>query len=327
MNRLSVLIKGKLRDLLMEAQYNFPISDRPFLELANRVGATEDWVIDSMRRMRELGLIRRIGALVNYRARGMISALVALRVSEGLVDQVASEINKDSQVTHNFLRVHDRYNIWYVTKAGSREELEGKVMRIVDRFKLRPNDYVILYAERTYKIDVKFDLYEGVSRAKIRRLPSEPHRIEESGLPLDFYESIKSIKIVSEPFSELSAKFGIPMSRLPDLISELRDKGIIRDFYTMLDPDLAGFRANAMVVFNTDDCEPVADIDEATHVVKRVIVPGKWEYNCYFMIHAFNYEIIRNVVNERLGKLGIVNYELLPSIRNLLPNMARRIEQ
>jgi len=257
----------------------------------------------------------------------MISALVALRVSDGLIDQVASEINKDSQVTHNFLRVHDRYNIWYVTKAGSREELEGKVMRIVNGFGLRLEDYVILYAERTYKIDVKFDLYGGVSRAKIRRLPSEPHRIEESGLPMGFYESIKSIKIVSEPFSELSTKFGIPMSRLPDLISELRDKGIIRDFYAMLDPDLAGFRANAMVVFNTDDCESVANIDEATHVVKRVTVPGKWEYNCYFMIHAFNYEIIRNVVNERLGKLGIANYELLPSIRNLLPNMARRIEQ
>jgi len=93
----------------------------------------------------------------------MISALVALRVSDGLIDQVASEINKDSQVTHNFLRVHDRYNIWYVTKAGSREELEGKVMRIVNGFGLRLEDYVILYAERTYKIDVKFDLYEGES--------------------------------------------------------------------------------------------------------------------------------------------------------------------
>ena len=321
------MLNEKSRELLMEAQYDFPITDRPFLELAKRIGTTEDWVIETLRRFKELGLVRRIGALVNYRARGMVSALVALRVRDDLIDKVAAEINKDKYVTHNFLRLHNKYNIWYVTKAASREELEDKVKKIVDEFSLSPEDYVILYAEKTYKIDVKFDLRVGVSRAKIRRLPDNSLRLEDVGLPLEFYEMIKSINIVKEPFNEITTRFKMPVGRITELIGELRDKGILRDFYAMIDPDLAGFKANAMITFNISDCEEVANIDEATHVVKRIIVPGKWSYNCYFMIHAVNYNIINSIVQDRLSKLGVTEYDVLPSIRNLLPNMARRIEQ
>ncbi|WP_291764798.1 Lrp/AsnC family transcriptional regulator [Caldivirga sp. UBA161] len=323
----ALMLDDKSRELLMEAQYNFPITNRPFLELAKRIGATEDWVIETLRRFKEMGLIRRIGALVNYRARGMVSALVALRVRDYLVDEVAAEINRDRYVTHNFLRLHNRYNIWYVTKATSKEELEDKVRRIVDKFALSPDDYVVLYAEKTYKIDVKFDLNAGVSRAKIRRLPDSSLKIEEVGLPLEFYEMIKSISIVKEPFNEITTRFKMPVSKITELIGELRDNGVLRDFYAMIDPDLAGFKANAMITFSISDCGKVANIDEATHVVKRVIVPGKWNHNCYFMIHAVNYDIISSIVQDRLSKLGVTEYDVLPSVRNLLPNMARRIEQ
>ncbi|WP_291999217.1 Lrp/AsnC family transcriptional regulator [Caldivirga sp.] len=321
------MLNDKSRELLMEAQYDFPIVDRPFLELAGRIGTTEDWVIETLRRFREIGLVRRIGALVNYRARGMVSALVAMRVNDTAIDEVAMEINKDEHVTHNFLRLHNKYNVWYVTKAINKEELERKVKEVVDKFNLSSEDYVILYAEKTYKIDVKFDLNIGVSRAKIRRLPENSLKLTDVGLPMDFYDMIKSIKVIKEPFNEVTARFKMPMSRFIDLIGELRDKGVIRDFYAMIDPDLAGFKANAMVTFSISDCEEVANIDEATHVVKRITVPGKWNHNCYFMIHALNYSIINEVVRDRLSKLGVNEYEVLPSVRNLLPNMARRIEQ
>ncbi|MGC9136715.1 MAG: Lrp/AsnC family transcriptional regulator, partial [Caldivirga sp.] len=36
------MLNDKSRELLMEAQYDFPIVDRPFLELAGRIGTTED---------------------------------------------------------------------------------------------------------------------------------------------------------------------------------------------------------------------------------------------------------------------------------------------
>jgi len=109
---------------------------------------------------------------------------------------------------------------------------------------------VILYAERTYKIDVKFDVLRGVSRAKLRIIPETVPTIEEMGLPRQFFDSIRSIKIVERPFDEVAAAAGMPVNKLVDLLDELRREGVIRDFYAMFDPDAWAFGRTSMVVFN-----------------------------------------------------------------------------
>ena len=38
------------KELLLEIQQNFPICQFPFAELANRLGASEDWVIDILQK-------------------------------------------------------------------------------------------------------------------------------------------------------------------------------------------------------------------------------------------------------------------------------------
>ncbi|MFP3298159.1 MAG: Lrp/AsnC family transcriptional regulator [Thermocladium sp.] len=313
-------------ELVMQAQYDFPIVDRPFQELGKRLGKSESWVMESLSRAKERSQLRRIGALTNYKAKKQIAALVGLRVPPMDVDKVAAAINMDKTVTHNFLRDHPRYNIWYVTKAPTPQELEAKVARIVSDFSIE--DHVILYAERTYKIDVKFDVLRGVSRAKLRIIPETVPTIEETGLPRQFFDSIRSIKIVERPFDEVAAAAGMPVNKLVDLLDELRREGVIRDFYAMFDPDAVGIRENSMVVFNATNaqCEAAALLEESTHVVKRIPVPGKWDYNCYFMIHAASKDILENTVKQRLGELGISEYRLVYSLRNLLYDMGKRIE-
>ncbi|GGP19143.1 heme biosynthesis protein [Thermocladium modestius] len=313
-------------ELVMEAQYDFPIVDRPFEELGKRLGKSESWVMDALSKAKERNQLRRIGALTNYKARKQIAALVGLRVPLDRVDRVASAINLDKTVTHNFLRDHPRYSIWYVTKAPTTAELESKVRKIVDEFSIE--DHVILYAERTYKIDVKFDVLRGVSRAKMRIIPETVPTIEDTGLPRQFFDSIRSIKIVERPFDEAAAIVDMPVGKLVDLLSDLRQRGVVRDFYAMFDPDAVGIRENSMVVFNATDaqCEGAALIDESTHVVKRIPVPGKWDYNCYFMIHAASKEILEETVRKRLGELGVGEYRLVYSLRNLLYDMGKRIE-
>ena len=319
------MLEGRVIDLLMEAQYNFPLVDRPFLELANRIGASEGWVIDTLRALVKAGVVRRIGALVNYRARGMESALVALRVPEALVDEVAAYINRDRQVTHNFLRAGSLYNIWYVTKAPTRAEVESKVLDVVNRFKI--SDYVILYSERTFKIDVKFDLYRGVSRAKRLILPENVPDVKALNIPQGFLDMVKSIGIVEEPFREIASRLNMAASKVIETIVRLREVGVLRDFYATLDPDAVGFRSNAMVNMANVDCLKVAEVDEATHVVKRTPVPGRWRYDCYFMIHGRSDELVNSTIADIARRLNVRDYVALFSVRNLLSDMARRLEQ
>lgn len=314
----------EVKELLMEMQYDFPITQRPFEELGRRIGKSELWVIERVRELIKARVIRRIGALVNYRARGLVAALVGVKVPEPLVDDFAREVNRDPLVTHNFLRDYPHFNVWFVTKARSNEELEEKVRGLASRFGI--NDYVILYSLRTYKVDVKFDVFRGISRAKKTILPQEIPPIESTGLPREFFSAIKSINISPEPFNRIAKLANINIDDLPKLIDDLRRSGIIRDFYATLDPEGVGFRENAMTVFQTSRCEDAANIDEATHVVHRITVPGKWPYNCYFMIHGVSKDIIEETVRERLRSIGVEEFRLLYSIRNLLTDMGTRME-
>jgi DNA-binding Lrp family transcriptional regulator len=314
------------KELLMELQYDFPITRRPFEELGRRLGKPESWVIERTRELVKARVIRRIGALVNYRARGLVAALVGVKVPNELVDPFARAVNEDPMVTHNFLRDYPHFNVWYVTKALSRDELEEKVRGVTSRFGISESNYVILYSIRTYKVDVKFDVMRGVSRAKRTILPAEVPPIESTGLPREFFNALKSININPEPFNKVAEVAGVDADDLPRIIDDLRRRGIIRDFYATLDPEGIGFRENAMTVFETSRCEDVANIDEATHVVNRITVPGKWPYNCYFMIHGVDRKIIEETVRERLLGIGVGEFRLLYSLRNLLTDMATRVE-
>ncbi len=298
--------------------------------MAKRLGEDEDWVLSETRSLISNGVIKRIGALVNYRSRGgLVSALIGVKVPNELIDEVAKAINSDPQVSHNFVREHPRYNVWFVTKARSKEELIMKVSNTLSRFGI--NDLVVLTALRTYKIDVKFDLISGgVSRTKSMILPLNVPPIESTGgLPMEFFRKLRAISIEREPFNEIASLANTDIDGLRKLINNLmRVGGVIRDFYATLDSDKVGFRENAMVVFKAtpEICERAALIEETTHVVLREVTLGSWPYNCYFMIHGINKDVLEDAITNIMKRLGINEYETLYSIRNLLPEMPRRLE-
>nr|KJR73284.1 MAG: heme biosynthesis protein [Thermoproteus sp. AZ2] len=306
--------------LLMEAQYNFPLVERPFLELGRRVGIGEDEAIERLRRLATAGILKRIGAVMNYRAKGLEAALVGFAVPPELVDKVAEEINRDPQVSHNFLRDYAPFNVWFVTKAPTPEELEAKVKAVADRWGL---DYVVLYSLRTYKLDVRFDIVRGISRSKPQILPENPPRIEQLGVPRQFYSKIRSLPLTKEPFREAAEALGKSVGEALDLIQELQRVGVLRELHATLDGEALGFRENAMVVLREPLCEEAAMMEESTHVVLRNTVPGKWPYPCYFMIHATT----QDKIAERLRALR-AEHRALFSLRDLLGSkaMGARIE-
>ncbi|MFZ2089907.1 MAG: AsnC family transcriptional regulator, partial [Desulfobaccales bacterium] len=110
------------RAILNEIQSHFPLVPRPYAEMGQRVGATEEEVLARVKKMHNAGIIRRIGANFTSRKLGYTSTLCAARVPPGKLSQFAEVVNHYPGVTHNYLRKH-RYNVWFTLIAESPERL------------------------------------------------------------------------------------------------------------------------------------------------------------------------------------------------------------
>ncbi|NPA22777.1 MAG: Lrp/AsnC family transcriptional regulator [Crenarchaeota archaeon] len=309
--------------LLMDLQYNFPLTSTPFRELAHNLGAEPNELLNIVRTLKEKGIIRRIGSVLNYRSRALKAALVALKVDDRSIEEVTHAINSLGGVSHNFLRENE-YNIWFVIKRRTLQEIVRTVREICEKYNIR--DYVILESVHTYRLDVRFDLLRGISRAKILMQKDPPELEKVSKIPINVLRELVSIDVVERPFKKISDRYGIDESYLIEEIRKLIKLNILRDFYAVLDQYRIGFHINAMIVVRCgpENVSKVLQLEEPTHVVFRRFLDGterRFE-GLYLMVHA----TCREVVQDFLRKLTGLRYIAIYSTRNLLPSMPHDIE-
>lgn len=132
---------------------DFPIDPRPFNIIAEKLGLTEDEVINRIRQMKEDQLIRRIGGNFSPDKLGYFSTLCAARVSEKKIDLFTKTVNSYSGVTHNYQRDH-RFNIWFTFIAPSVEMIEKSLKEISEATRVEP--ILNLPATKVFKISANF---------------------------------------------------------------------------------------------------------------------------------------------------------------------------
>lgn len=151
------MLDQKDKDILNLVQGDFPITSRPFLTVAEKVGLTEDEVIQRLAAMKEKGLIRRIGGIFDSKKLGYHSTLCAIRVPEDRLQEVGDHINSYINVTHNYIREHS-YNMWFTLIAPSEEAVEQILTEI--RNETGIDDVINLPAVNFFKIRVNFNMNE-----------------------------------------------------------------------------------------------------------------------------------------------------------------------
>lgn len=143
------------RAILNRIQSEFPITSRPYLVVAQELGLEEDEVIRRVVRLKEKGIIRRIGGNFVPGRLGFISTLCAARVSQEKIAHFSEVVNGYPGVTHNYRRDHE-YNIWFTFIAESMEEIEAHLKEIA--LETGVTDILNLPATKVYKIKAHFDL-------------------------------------------------------------------------------------------------------------------------------------------------------------------------
>lgn len=143
------------RKLLNLIQDDLPITATPFADVAEQIGISEGDALERIGRLKEKGIIRRIGAVFDVRKLGFASTLCAARVPEEKVRTFVKAVNAFAGVTHNYRR-NDEYNVWFTLIAPGEEALEKTLAEIKRETGI--DDVLSLRAKRTYKINAKFDV-------------------------------------------------------------------------------------------------------------------------------------------------------------------------
>lgn len=299
--------------LLNEFQRDFPLAERPFAAIAERLGSDEATVLATLRRLQQDGAISRIGAVFAPRSIGA-STLAALAVPPARLDAVAAQVSAHAGVNHNYQREH-RYNLWFVATAADETALQALLDGIHAQTGLSP---IALPLVEEFHIDLGFDLIHGgkteaaARRCERRETNAEDRRLIaalQPGLPL-----------VAEPYAALAAQAGIEKSALAGRLQDWLAEGCIKRFGVVVRHHELGYRANAMVVFDIPD-EVVGAVGRrlareagVTLCYRRARELPHWSKNLYCMVHGRSREEVAPII-ERLCGLAGYPCEALFSVR------------
>jgi len=146
------------RRLLEKAQDEFPLTVQPWASIGNDLGITEKEVMKRLRRLFRRGVIRKIGPVLDARRVGLhASTLIAMKVRENRIQNVANIVSKYREVSHCYQREHG-YNLWFTIAAHNEHELKKMIEQIRRRANIAQDEMLNLPSTRIFKIDVRFQL-------------------------------------------------------------------------------------------------------------------------------------------------------------------------
>lgn len=309
------------KKLLNEIQWVFPLSDRPYAEIAGKHGISEE---DAMRRiaaLKKMGLVRQINAIFDTRRLGYKSALVAFSVKPDKLDSVADRINEHPGVSHNYERNHE-YNMWFTLAVPPGTDMKDDLDRMAALDGVIK--YRVLPTLKLYKIGVRLDMVnEDAEKPKptdeVKDL--NPEKVQLSERDKEFIRELqKDLAVIPEPFKELADNLGISTDELFAKAREYENSGIMRRFAAILRHRDAGFVANGMVVWHVPEDKiddvgaKLAAFPQVSHCYRRPVYPD-WRFNLFSMVHARSLQAAEKMAVEMSETIGVTDYQILFSSR------------
>jgi DNA-binding Lrp family transcriptional regulator len=141
------------KHLLNDFQDGFPLVERPYEAIAQRLGITETAVIETLAGLQENGLISRVGPVFRPNRVGA-STLAAMAVPVQRLEAVAALVSAYPEVNHNYEREHE-LNLWFVATATDRGQLQRVLQEIESRTGLEVVDLPMV---EDYFINLGFPL-------------------------------------------------------------------------------------------------------------------------------------------------------------------------
>ena len=144
------------RQLLAIFQKGLPIVSRPYAEIGEPLNLSEDEVINRLSKLKQQGLITRLGVIVNHRKLGYQSnAMVVFNVPDSLVDQIGEHVSQFKFVNLCYQRPRrgERwpYNLYCMIHGKNRDKVLQQLECLIASCGLIKFEREILFSRQCFK--------------------------------------------------------------------------------------------------------------------------------------------------------------------------------
>jgi len=320
--------------LIDDYQSGFPVEERPFRRVGEALGVDEGEALERVRELRERGVYRRFGAVLNPPVIGA-STLAAVQAPADRFDEVAEIVNGHRQVNHNYRRNHE-WNMWFVVTAGSLSRRDEILAEIAHETGCEVLNLPML---TDFYIDLEFPVVndDSFARESVAETDVSATRIAESAaadlseLERDLLLEIQEgFPLSATPYTDIAEAVGAPVGDVLAAIERLRDDGCIKRIGCVVNHFVTGFDANCMVVWDVPDAEldargeAVGTLPYVTLCYHRPRRPEQgWQYNLFTMIHGRDPEAVDAKVDDLAAAHLPFEHERLYSTETLKQTGAR----
>ncbi len=324
--------------LLTRIQARLPIELRPFQSIGQELGMTEHDVLERIGRLKQPGLIRRIGATFHPERLGYVSTLVGMQAPGKRLDQLARFVGQFDEVTHCYERDGD-WNLWFTVTAGSAERLTAVVEAV--EAEAAGCRLISLPARKRYKLRVEFDLASGDQRRPAaRKLFEKPVTLGTTTNQAALDEEDKrliarlcgDVPIEARPFAAIANELGTSEQDVIARMRRFERDGVLRRFGALIRHREAGIAANVMAAWVVPDERAdavgayAASLDEVTHCFLRAPAAG-WPQTLYAMIHARTRKRCDAVAAAIAERFALTDCVLLASTREFKKQSIRYFDR
>ncbi len=304
-------------ELLLVLQEGIPLEIRPFAVIGQRIGISENQVIEKASAFIKSGMVRRFGAIFEAGQLGYSSTLCAVDAPQCELERMVKAISPHSGITHCYER-DGHPNLW-LTMTAPVEELASELARISQM--LAPYELYSFPSRRTFKIGVVLDVRHGGGKQETLRDSVSVREKEMVVASHKFNEKERAlIRILQgnvllsspDPLEPVAKELGIGYQELLSILVQWKKDRIIRRLGFVPYHRELGFAVNAMCVWkvDADKVEAAGNIlaksPVVTHCYERVANPV-FPFNLFAMLHAATKdeaEVTRNNLVEQAGLSG-----------------------
>lgn len=329
---------------LVELLYDLPFDEELWSLSGRQIGRNGKELLAEVRRFFDLGLIREIGPIFNAAMLGYKTTLMAASVPEDRLEEVAGIVSGHEGVSHNYLRDHVVFNLWFtLAAAGGEESLVSAIDELSQKTGVPMRRFDTI---RPYKISfrlsnealpepsVRNTAFNTLDAAMQKRLAAAIEILQQ-GLPLTEHPFETLLEKLNFQAPSLSKRFDVnvpsissggesgAMMTVKELLAcgnTLKELGILRRFGVTWRHRKIGFIENMLCVWQIPEhqieafVERIKGIGVITHCYRRTRY-SDWPWSIYTMIHGRTRGECETIISQLCQEFSEAKYLAMRTVK------------